>query len=187
VKVALVRALAGIWECSEGRILRPGESFFVMPERPYLPPGTLREVVVRAGQEPLVSDAQLLAVLHELQLDKVVTRARGLDIERDWDSICSLEEQHFLVLARLLLIAPRFALLDRIGAALSPSQVEHVLDTLSQHSVTYMVVDHDKSRPDRYKAVLDLHEGGSWKWIPLKDGEPVEEGIISGPHATRER
>lgn len=183
VKVALVRALAGIWECSEGRILRPGESFFVMPERPYLPPGTLREVVVRAGQDHLVSDAQLLAVLHELQLDKVITRARGLDIERDWNSICSLEEQHFLVLARLLLIAPRFALLDRIGAALSPSQVEHVLDTLSQHSVTYMVVDHDKSRPDRYNAVLDLHEGGSWKWIPLKDGQPVTEGIISGPAA----
>ena len=58
-----------------------------------------------------------------------------------------------------------------------------MLDTLSQHSVTYMVVDHDKSRPDRYKAVLDLREGGSWKWIPLKDGEPVEEGIISGPAA----
>ncbi|MGD0950721.1 MAG: SbmA/BacA-like family transporter [Candidatus Binatia bacterium] len=183
VKVALVRALAGIWECSEGRILRPGESFFVMPERPYLPPGTLREVVVRAGQEHLVSDAQLLAVLHELELDKVVTRVRGLDTERDWNSICSLEEQHFLVLARLLLIAPRFALLDRIGAALSPSQVEHVLDTLSQHSVTYMVVDHDKSRPDRYNAVLDLHEGGSWKWMPLKDGQPLEEGIISGPAA----
>jgi putative ATP-binding cassette transporter len=180
VKVALVRALAGIWECSEGRIVRPGESFFVMPERPYLPPGTLREVVLRAGQEDRVSDEQLLAMLHELQLDKVVTRARGLDVERDWDAICSLEEQHFLVLARLLLIAPRFALLDRIGAALSPSQVEHVLDTLSQHSVTYMVVDHDQSRPDRYKAVLDLHEGGSWKWMPLKDGQPVEEGIISG-------
>jgi putative ATP-binding cassette transporter len=183
VKVALVRALTGIWECSEGRIVRPGESFFVMPERPYLPPGTLREVVVRAGQEQLVSDAQLLAVLHELQLDKVVTRARGLDIERDWNTICSLEEQHFLVLARLLLIAPRFALLDRIGATLSPPQVEHVLDTLSQHAVTYLLVDHAESRSHRYNAVLDLHEGGSWKWIPLKDGQPVEAGVISGPAA----
>ena len=183
VKVALVRALVGIWECGEGRIIRPGESFFVMPERPYMAPGTLRELVVRAGHEHLVSDAQLLAVLHELQLEKVVTRAGGLDIERDWNNILSLDEQHLLVLARLLLIAPRFALLDRIGTALSPSQVEHVLDTLSRNSVTYMLVDHGESRLDRYNAVLDLHEGGSWKWTPLKDGEPVEEGIISGPAA----
>jgi putative ATP-binding cassette transporter len=183
VKVALARALAGIWECSEGRVARPGESFFVMPERPYLPPGTLREVLLRAGQKDSVPDAQLLAVLHELQLDKVVTRARGLDIERDWNSICSLDEQHFLVLARLLLIAPRFALLDRIGAALTPSQVEHVLDTLSRNAITYMMVDHGESPLDRYNALLDLHEGGSWKWIPLKDGQPVEEGVISGPAA----
>jgi len=184
VKVALVRAMAGIWECGEGRIIRPGkENFFVMPERPYMAPGTLRELVVRAGHEHLVSDAQLLAVLHELQLEKVVTRAGGLDIERDWNNILSLDEQHFLVLARLLLTAPRFALLDRIGTALSPSQVEHVLDTLSRNSVTYMLVDHGESRVDRYNAVLDLHEGGSWRWIPLKDGEAVEEGIISGPKA----
>ena len=184
MKVALVRAMAGIWECGEGRIIRPGkENFFVMPERPYMAPGTLRELVVRAGHEHLVSDAQLLAVLHELQLEKVVTRAGGLDIERDWNNILSLDEQHFLVLARLLLTAPRFALLDRIGTALSPSQVEHVLDTLSRNSVTYMLVDHGESRVDRYNAVLDLHEGGSWRWIPLKDGEAVEEGIISGPKA----
>jgi putative ATP-binding cassette transporter len=183
VKVALVRALVGIWECGEGRIIRPGESFFVMPERPYMAPGTLRELVVRAGREHLVSDVQLLAVLHELKLEKVVTRAGGLDIERDWNNILSLDEQHLLVLTRLLLTAPRFALLDRIGTALSPSQVEHVLDTLARNSVTYMLVDHGESPLDRYSALLDLHEGGSWKWIPLKDGKAVEEGIISGPAA----
>jgi putative ATP-binding cassette transporter len=183
VKVALVRALVGIWECGDGRIIRPGESFFVMPERPYMAPGTLRELVVRAGREHLVSDVQLLAVLHELKLEKVVTRAGGLDIERDWNNILSLDEQHLLVLARLLLTAPRFALLDRIGTALTPSQVEHVLDTLSRHSVTYMLVDHGETRMDRYNALLDLHEGGGWKWIPLRDGKPVQEDIISGPAA----
>jgi putative ATP-binding cassette transporter len=183
VKVALVRALVGIWECGEGRIIRPGESFFVMPERPYMAPGTLRELVLRAGREHLVPDAQLLAVLHQLHLEKVVTRAGGLDVERDWNNILSLDEQHLLVLARLLLTFPRFALLDRIGTALTPSQVEHVLDTLSRHGVTYMLVDHGDSRMDRYNALLDLHEGGSWKWIPLKEGKPVEEGIISGPAA----
>jgi len=184
VKVALVRAMAGMWERGEGRIIRPGpENFFVMPERPYVVPGTLREIVVRAGYEHRVPETQVLAVLHELQLEKVVTRAGGLDTERDWNNILSLDEQQLLVLARLLLTRPRFALLDRIGTALAPPQVEHVLDTLSRNSVTYMLVDYGESRPDHYNAILDLHEGGSWKWIPLKHGQQVEKDIISGPAA----
>lgn len=184
VKVAVVRAMAGLWECGEGRILRPRpESFFVMPERPYVTPGTLRDIVVRAGYEDRISDTEVLAVFHELQLDRVITRAGGLDIERDWDNILSLDEQQFLVFARLLLAAPRFALLDRIGTALNPPQVDRVLDILGQRSITYLLVDHGESRLDRYNALLDLHEGGSWKWIPLKDGHAIEAGIISGDGA----
>jgi len=83
-------------------------------------------------------------------------------------------------LARLLLAAPRFALLDRIGTALTPPQVEQVLDPLSRNAITCLSVDHGESRLDRYNAVLDLHEGGSWEWIPLQDGRPIEEGIIRG-------
>jgi len=181
VKIALVRAIAGMWARGDGRIIRPGpEGFLVMPERPYVSPGTLRELVVRAGYEAEVSDAQVLTVLRELQLEKVITRAGGLDVERDWNNILSLDEQQMLVLARLLLAAPRFALLDRIGTALTPPQVEQVLDTLTRNAITCLSVDHGESRLDRYNAVLDLHEGGSWEWIPLKDGRPIEEGIIRG-------
>ncbi len=184
VKVALVRAIAGMWEAGAGRIIRPVRaSFVVMPERPYVTPGTLRELVVRAGYEGQVSDAQVLAALRELQLEKLITRAGGLDVERDWDNILSLDEQQLLVLVRILLAAPRFALLDRIGSALTPLQVEHVLDTLSKHAVTYLFVDHGDAAPERYNAVLDLHEGGSWKWLPLKDGKPVEEGSLFGGDA----
>ena len=181
VKVALVRAMAGMWERGEGRVIRPGPAgFFVMPERPYVAPGTLRELVVRAGYEGQVPDAQVLAVLSELRLAKIITRAGGLDVERDWNDILSLDEQQLLVLTRLVLAAPRFALLDRIGMALTPAQVEQVLDTLSSHSITCLFVEQGESRLDRYKALLDLHEGGSWKWIPLEDGNAVEEGVISG-------
>jgi putative ATP-binding cassette transporter len=176
--------MAGMWERGEGQIIRPGpEHFFMMPERPYVAPGTLRELVVRAGYEHRVSDAQVLAVLQELQIEKVVTRAGGLDVERDWDNILSLDEQHLLVFARLLIAAPRFALLDRIATALAPEQVKRVLDILSKNSVTYLVVAVGEGSLERYSAVLDLHEGGSWRWTPLKGGQPVEEGVISGREA----
>jgi vitamin B12/bleomycin/antimicrobial peptide transport system ATP-binding/permease protein len=184
VKVAFVRAIAGIWERGEGQIMRPGrEDFFIMPERPYLAPGTLRELVVRAGYEHRVSDAQILAVLRELQIEKVITRAGGLDVERDWDNILSLDEQHLLVFARLLIAAPRFALLDRIATALAPEQVKHLLDILSTSGVTYLVVGIGEGSMERYSALLNLHEGGMWKWTPLEDGQSVEKGMISGREA----
>src|SRR5206468_3790094 len=51
-KVALFRATAGIWENGSGRIVRPGlDAILFLPERPYLPPGTLRDVLVRTRQE----------------------------------------------------------------------------------------------------------------------------------------
>lgn len=182
VKVALVRAMAGMWEPGEGRILRPGpQAFFVMPERPYIPPGTLREITVRAGYEHTVSEAVLLSVLAELHLEKVITRAGGLDVERDWSNFLSLDEQEELVLARLLLAKPRFALLDRIGAALTPVQVAHVLDTLTRHAVTYLSVEHEDGALAGYEALLELQEGRGWQWLPLRDGHPVEAGTIRGP------
>jgi vitamin B12/bleomycin/antimicrobial peptide transport system ATP-binding/permease protein len=181
VKVAFVRAIAGIWGPGEGKIIRPGrEHFFIMPERPYVAPGTLRELVVRAGYEHRVSDAQVLAVLRELEIEKVITRAGGLDVERDWDNILSLDEQHLLGLARLLLAGPHFALLDRIGTTLAPEQVKRLLDILSENDVTYMVVGIGEGSMERYSALLNLHEGGSWKWTPLKDGQIAEASVISG-------
>jgi len=185
VKVAFVRAIVGIWDRGEGHIIRPGpEHFFMMPERPYVAPGSLRELVVRAGYEQKVPDEQVLAVLRELEVDKVVTRAGGLDVERDWDDILSLDEQHLLVFARLIIAAPRFALLDRIGRALNEEQVDRVLAVLAKNAVTYVHVAHGERSLGPYEAVLDLHEGGSWEWTPFEKGQPLAKRMIIGRAAT---
>jgi vitamin B12/bleomycin/antimicrobial peptide transport system ATP-binding/permease protein len=48
-RVALFRATAGIWSRGEGRILRPPlDAIFFLPQQPYLTPGTLRHLLVRA-------------------------------------------------------------------------------------------------------------------------------------------
>jgi putative ATP-binding cassette transporter len=91
-KVALFRATAGIWDAGEGCIVRPGlDRMLLLPERPYLPPGTLREALLRAPGER-VSDESILSAVHTLDLDRVVERAGGLDAERDWDGVLSLGE-----------------------------------------------------------------------------------------------
>src|SRR3989475_13335477 len=64
-KVALFRATAGIWNHGRGRIVRPGlDAILFLPERPYLPPGTLRDVLVRTGREGVIGDEQIATLLH---------------------------------------------------------------------------------------------------------------------------
>src|SRR5438128_2909817 len=109
-KVALFRATAGIWENGSGRIVRPGlEAILFLPERPYLPPGTLRDVLVRTGQEGVIGDAQIATLLHGLGLESALERMGGLDVTRDWDDALSLGEQQLVSVARVLIAAPRFA------------------------------------------------------------------------------
>jgi putative ATP-binding cassette transporter len=169
-KVALVRATAGLWLSGSGRIVRPGRNDLqFLPERPYLPPGTLREVVVRAGCEHEVPDAQLETLLSGLGLDKVLLRVGGLDVERDWDHLLSLDEQQLLACARLLLMAPRFAFLDRVGTALNPDQVELVLGKMTERAITCIAVGNHTEQDRMFDAVLELEEGGQWAWRRLHD------------------
>jgi putative ATP-binding cassette transporter len=140
-KVALFRATAGIWQWGDGRISRPEpKNLFFLPERPYLPPGTLREMLVRVASDGPVSDGEILETLRLLEVDVVATRAGGLDVERDWANILGLGEQQLLAVARLVLAHPRFALLDHIATALSFEQLERVLNLFSERSITYVMV-----------------------------------------------
>src|SRR6202007_1298336 len=111
-RVALFRATAGIWPAGEGKIVCPSlDAIFFLPQRPYLPPGTLRDLLLRTGQEQVISDDQIRAALHEAGLESVLKRAGGLDVEHDWPAILSLGEQQQLALTRLILARPAFAML----------------------------------------------------------------------------
>ncbi len=182
-KVALVRATAGMWDRGTGRVVRPGpEDLLFLPERPYLPPGTLREVLVRAGREHAVSGDQIIYVLHTLGLEKIVARAGGLDVGRDWNDILSLDEQQLLAVARLLLAVPRWVFLDRIRTALTPAQVELVLRTFSQLGITYIAVSNGEDQLTDYDAVLELGDHGEWRWRWIEDGR-LAEHPPAGDHA----
>jgi putative ATP-binding cassette transporter len=162
-KVALFRATAGIWEWGEGGIKRPGaDDVLLLPERPYLPLGTLREILVRTASDGSVSDAEILDVLRLLDVDVVATRAGGLQVERDWPNILGLGELQLLAIARVVLAHPRFVLLDHLATALTPDQLARVLALFGERSITYVTVAEGAAPATRYDAVLSLAMDGSW-------------------------
>jgi vitamin B12/bleomycin/antimicrobial peptide transport system ATP-binding/permease protein len=166
-KHVLFRATADLWDKGEGRILRPGiDDIMFVPERPYLPPGTLRETLLHTGQEKLVSDEQILATLNSLNLESVLRRIGGLDIERKWSDLLSLAEQQLIAFARVLIASPGFVFLDQPSRALSVLQVNELLKRLREHNITYLTLGDDDDT-SYYDQLLDIAEDGTWKVTPL--------------------
>jgi len=166
-KHVLFRATADLWDKGEGRILRPGiDDIMFVPERPYLPPGTLRETLLHTGQEKLVSDEQILATLHSLNLESVLRRIGGLDIERKWSDLLSLAEQQLIAFARVLIASPGFVFLDQPSRALNVLQVNELLKRLREHNITYLTLGDDDDT-SYYDQLLDIAEDGTWKITQL--------------------
>ncbi|WP_342237667.1 ABC transporter ATP-binding protein/permease [Inquilinus sp. OTU3971] len=164
--LALFRATAGMPMAGEGRIVRPGaDDLIFLPQRPYLPQGTLRQVLLRVADDDRASDERLLTLLTALNLDQVVTQAEGLGTEQDWVTLLSLRELQLLSIARVVMMKPRFVFLDRVDDILAAGQFEKGLKILSENLISYVNNGGiDKSR-DLYDAVLECGEDGAWRWI----------------------
>ena len=161
-RTALFRATAGTWSAGRGRVERPGDRrMLFLAERPYLPPGTLREVLTDA--DPAVSEERLQTVLRKVGLDPVVTRVGGLDVERRWDNLLSLTNQQLLVFAHALLSVPKFVFLDRSGTALGAGDLERMMGLFKEEGITVLSIGRsDEGRA--FDRVLRLELDGTWSW-----------------------
>ena len=164
-RTALFRFTAGLWPAAEGKIIRPSfDDLLFLPQRPYLPTGTLHEMILRTAQEGRFTDEQMKAALSEAGLESVLARAGGLDVEHDWQSLLSFADQQQLAIIRLLLARPAYAFLDRLGTALNPPQVRQALERLRRNSITYVVFAESTDNLDLFDAVLELDVDGAWRW-----------------------
>ena len=129
-KTLLFRALAGLWPWGAGRITRPkGEELLYMPRTPYLPPGTLREVLAYpAATESFAADAFAKALVR-LKLERLVPM---LDVAQRWDRELSEDEQQTVAFARVLLHAPPWVLVDEVLDSLDADARQYVLDIIAE-------------------------------------------------------
>jgi putative ATP-binding cassette transporter len=179
-RAALFYASGGLWEAGEGFIARPKlDRILLLTEVPYLPPGTLRELLMRPWPEEdppkesrladvQVSEDQILETLAILKIETLVTRFGGLDKRQHWENTLPLDQQQLLVIARLLIAGPPFAFLDRPTTTLGPEQIDRVLDLLDERSISYVIFEDEERTLDmtRYHGILDLKEDGAWEYRP---------------------
>ncbi|MBV1798179.1 ABC transporter ATP-binding protein/permease [Siccirubricoccus sp. G192] len=117
-KSTLFRAIAGIWPFGGGRVALPaGARALFLPQRPYLPLGTLRRALCYPRDASEVPDAEVRAALADAGLAHLEPR---LDVEDAWDRRLSGGEQQRVALARALLLKPDWLFLDEATASLDP-------------------------------------------------------------------
>jgi putative ATP-binding cassette transporter len=163
-KLALFRATAGVWECGKGRIIRPGlDDILFLPERPYLPPGPLRDVLLRTGMEAMSSDREIGRLFENLGLSETVARVGGLDADMDWDDVFSIGEQHLFSIARIFLAKPAFVYLDRPGSSLPKSQIAGITEMLVAQEIGVVIFSKNGEARLHYDCCLEIKPDGKWE------------------------
>jgi putative ATP-binding cassette transporter len=121
-KSTLLRTLAGLWPYAQGRLSIPTAPMLFLPQKPYLPLGSLREVLCYPSP-PLADDAALIAVLTACRLGHLTPLLDKVDY---WSYILSLGEQQRIAFARILLARPDFVFMDEATSALDETAEAHL-------------------------------------------------------------
>lgn len=162
-KSTLVRAIAGLWPWGGGSVsFHADRQLFMLPQRPYIPSGTLRRAVAYPG----AADSWTLEKIKDA-LDKV-----GLDyltdkIEEDapWDQTLSGGEKQRLAFARLLLHNPDIIVLDEATSALDEKSQDRMMEMVIRElpKVTIISVAHRAELEAFHsrKVTLERREGGA--------------------------
>jgi len=136
-KSTLFRVFAGIWPFGHGKLELPTGPLMFLPQRPYVPLGTLKHAVVYPMNEGEVSDEQVDAALASVGLGALGAQLSEID---NWALRLSGGEQQRLALARALLRAPAWLFLDEAMSALEESEAVALLQLLGRRLPATQIV-----------------------------------------------
>jgi putative ATP-binding cassette transporter len=154
-KSTMLRAIAGLWPFGRGRVrLDPGRAFFI-PQKSYIPLGSLRSALLYPDAGENVKSEELIDVLTKVGLGRFASELDTVDM---WAQRLSGGEQQRLALARVLLAKPTTIFLDEATASLDESgqtTLYEMLRALPWHP-TIISVGHRSELRQFHDQVLEL-------------------------------
>lgn len=162
-KSTLVRAVAGLWPWGGGNVnFHAGRRLFMLPQRPYIPTGTLRRAVAYPAAADKWTIKQIKAALDKVGLGYLTDRIKE---EAPWDQTLSGGEKQRLAFARLLLHRPDIVVLDEATSALDETSQDTMMMTVIRElpDVTIISVAHRAELEAFHsrKITLERREGGA--------------------------
>ncbi|MEQ9335365.1 ABC transporter ATP-binding protein/permease [Thalassobaculum sp.] len=173
-KSTLFRAVAGLWPWGNGTIRLPDpDSMMFMPQRPYLPLGTMRAAITYPDPPSSFDGADVEAVLKRVGLAELLPL---LDVEERLDKTLSLGQQQLIGFARLLLHSPQWVFLDEATSALDELSQRRAMSIFDEElrESTVMSIGH---RPG-----LDAFHTSTIRLVRNPDGATLQpmppQGIV---------
>src|SRR4051812_29400744 len=162
-KSTLVRAIAALWPWGGGSInLHPDRRLFMLPQKPYVPQGTLRRAVAYPGAAEDWTVEQIGEALHKVGLDHLEEK---IEEEAPWDQTLSGGEKQRLAFARLLLHNPDIVVLDEATSALDEKSQDRMMEMVTTElpKATIVSVAHRAELEAFHsrKIVLERRKGGA--------------------------
>lgn len=162
-KSTLVRAISGLWPWGGGSVNFRAESrLFMLPQRPYIPAGTLRRAVCYPQPAESWTSEEIGAALDKVGLAQLKDK---IEEEAPWDQTLSGGEKQRLTFARLLLNAPDIIVMDEATAALDEKSQEKMMQTVIEElpDATIISVAHRAELEAFHsrKITLERRDGGA--------------------------
>jgi len=165
-KSTLFRAISGIWPFGEGRVHVPdGADMMVVPQKPYIPMGTLRAAISYPGGPETYADADIRKALADAQIGFL---ADQLDSEEIWSQRLSGGEQQRVAIARALLKQPDWLFLDESTSALDEKLEATLYNMLKQRlpKTTIVTIGHRSTLAAFHVRRIDMTESGVGQFTP---------------------
>ena len=162
-KSTLVRAISGLWPWGGGSVnFRPDASLFMLPQKPYIPSGTLRRAVAYPHGVDDWSAEEMKAALDKVGLGHLNEK---LEDDAPWDHTLSGGEKQRLAFARLLLQRPEIVVMDEATSALDDKSQDAIMQMLTDDlpDVTIVSVGHRAELEAFHsrKITLEKRDGGA--------------------------
>lgn len=155
-KSTFLRAVAGLWPYGEGSVSLPqGVSTLFLPQRSYIPAGTLRAALCYPFEPTHFREEQCVEVLHKCGLGHLASSLEAVD---RWQQRLSGGEQQRLAFARVFLQRPDFLFLDEATSALDPAFEEHLYSSVLNELPNSAIVSvaHRESVARFHNRVIEL-------------------------------
>ncbi|HVY53792.1 MAG TPA: ABC transporter ATP-binding protein/permease [Gammaproteobacteria bacterium] len=155
-KSTFIRVIAGIWPFGSGEVERPNQTeVMYLPQKPYVPIGSLRDALLFPSTDSNISDDEIKAALEDCRLPHFVNR---LNESARWSELLSPGELQRINFARVLLHKPRWIFLDESTASLDVDNEKYLYNLLKSKlpDSTIISVGHRQTVEAFHSKIIDF-------------------------------